>query len=190
VTTRLWLVRHAETDWSNSGRLCGWTDIPLSARGRDHARALAWTLAGRRFTSVWSSDLRRAVETARLSYGNPTTDPRLRELSFGALEGFRWAELAPAMQAAMLTFDGFAAPDGESVDALRQRVLAFVADLPPGDHLVFTHGGVIRLLLRRAGSDRTVDPCGVAILTAEDLRVAAGSYSGVTRLFAQSDAPK
>ena len=171
MTTRLWLVRHAETDWSSTGRLCGWTDVPLNARGRHQARALAWTLAGRRFTSAWSSDLRRSVDTARLSYGNPITDARLRELKFGAIEGSRWAELAPPIQGAMLSFDGFAAPEGETVDALRQRVLAFVAELPPGDHLVFTHGGVMRLLLRQAGIDQSIDPCGVAVLTAEDLRV-------------------
>ena len=171
MTTTLWLVRHAETDWSGTGRLCGWTDVPLNARGRDQARALAWTLAGCRFTAAWSSDLQRAVETARLSYGNPTTDPRLRELHFGALEGLQWADLAPSIQEAMLSFDDFAAPDGEAVDALRQRVLAFVTELPPGDHLVFTHGGVMRLLLRQAGSDQSIEPCGVAVLTAEDLMI-------------------
>jgi probable phosphoglycerate mutase len=171
MKTTLWLVRHAETDWSSTGRLCGWTDVPLNERGRDQARALAWTLAGRTFTTARSSDLRRAVDTALLSYGNPTTDPRLRELRFGALEGLRWTDLAPPMQDAMLDFDRFAAPDGEAVDALRRRVLALIAELPPGDHLVFTHGGVIRLLLREAGSDRSIDPCGVAVLAAEDLGV-------------------
>lgn len=171
MTTTLWLVRHAETDWSGTGRLCGWTDVPLNARGRDQARALAWTLAGRRFTSVWSSDLRRSVDTARLSHGTPTTDPRLRELGFGTLEGLRWSELPPPIQGALLSFDGFNAPDGEPVDALRQRVLVFVAELPPGDHLLFTHGGVMRLLLRQAGSDQSIGPCGIAVLTAEELRV-------------------
>ena len=170
MTTRLWLVRHAETDWSRTGRLCGWTDVPLNLRGRDQARALAWTLAGRHFATAWSSDLQRSVETARRSYGHPTTDPRLRELRFGALEGLRWAELAPPIQDALLRFDGFIAPEGEAVDALRHRVLAFVSELLPGDHLVFTHGGVIRLLLRQAGSDQSIAPCGVAILTANDLR--------------------
>ena len=169
MTTRLWLVRHAETDWSSTGRLCGWTDVSLNARGRDQARALAWTLAGRRFTAAWSSDLQRTVETARLSYGHPTTDPRLRELKFGALEGRQWSELAPPIQTALLRFDGFSAPNGEAVEGLRQRVLAFVSELLPGDHLVFTHGGVIRLLLRQAGSDQSIAPCGVAILTADDL---------------------
>ena len=160
-------MRHAETDWSSTGRLCGWTDVPLSELGRGQARALAWTLAGRRFTTAWSSDLRRAVETARLGYGSPTTDRRLRELDFGSLEGLRWAELTPPIQDALLRFDGFAGPGGEDVESLRRRVLAFVAELLPGDHLVFTHGGVIRLLLRHAGSDRSIDPGGVAVVTAD-----------------------
>ena len=163
MTTRLWLVRHAETDWSATGRLCGWTDVPLSELGRRQARALAWTLAGRRFTTAWSSDLRRAVETARLSYGCVTTDPRLRELNFGSLEGLRWAELTPRTQDALLSFGGFAASEGEDVESLRRRVLAFVDALPLGDHLVFTHGGVIKLLLRHGGSDQSIGPCGMAV---------------------------
>ena len=172
VTTTLWLVRHAQTDWSGTGRLCGWTDVPLNAHGRDQARALAWTLAGHRFTSAWSSDLGRAVETAVLSYGNAVTDPRPRELNFGAFEGLQWADLAPPIQEAMLSFDDFAAPDGEAVDALRQRVLAFVTELPPGDHLVFTHGGVMRMVLRQARSDQSINHCGMVVVTAKDLGVA------------------
>jgi probable phosphoglycerate mutase len=167
--TRLWLVRHAETDWSRDGLLCGWSDPPLNARGRDQARALAHALDGHRFAAVWSSDLKRAIETAGLAYGSPTTDRRLRELSFGSLEGARWADLDPAIQAAMVGFDGFAAPDGEDVASLRRRVLAFVAELPPGDHLVVTHGGVVRLLLREAGGDRPIQPAEIAIVAAAEL---------------------
>ena len=171
VTPRLWLVRHAETDWSRTGRLCGWTDVALNARGRGQAMALASTLAGHRFATAWSSDLRRTVETACLAYGTPTTDARLRELSFGTLEGARWTELAPPVQEALLSFDGFVAPDGEDVVSMRRRVLAFVSDLPPGDHLVFTHGGVVRVLLRQAGSDRSLMPGEVAVVSVEELGI-------------------
>jgi probable phosphoglycerate mutase len=171
VTPRLWLVRHAETEWSRSGRLCGWTDVPLNALGRGQARALACTLAGHRFATAWSSDLRRTVETACLAYGTPTTDPRLRELSFGMLEGALWTDLAAPVQEALLSFDGFAAPDGEDVISLRRRVLAFVSDLSAGDHLVFTHGGVVRVLLRKAGRDRSLRPGEIAVVTVEELGI-------------------
>ena len=171
MTTRLWLVRHAETEWSRSGRLCGWTDVALNERGRQQARALAERLVGHRFTTAWSSDLRRAVETARLAYVDPSIDPRLRELSFGAIEGARWSDLEPDLQVALTRFDGFAAPRGEDVNSLRRRVHAFIGGLPPGDHLIFTHGGVVRLLLREAGIDRAIGPAEVAVVNAADLGV-------------------
>ena len=158
MTTRLWLVRHGETDWSASGRLNGWRDVELNATGRNQARSLREGLAGRRYAGVWSSDLRRASETAYLAYGPPVLESRLRELDFGALEGMEWDELSAGVQRGLFDFDGFVAPGGETVDGLRHRVLEFVGTLPDGQHLLFTHGGVIRLLLRPVNSDEGVTP--------------------------------
>lgn len=158
VSVRLWLVRHGSTDWSEAGRLNGWADVPLNDRGRAQARSLAERLNGMRFAGVWSSDLSRARETARLAAGGGVPDPRLRELDFGTLEGRRWEEVSPQARRALVAFEGFEAPGGESVASLRSRVREFIGSLPEGDHLVFTHGGVIRLLLRRAGDDRRVVP--------------------------------
>ena len=133
MTVSLWLVRHGETAWGAAGRLTGWTDIELSDVGRRQALALRARLAGQTFAGTWSSDLRRAAETARLAYGAARADQRLRELDFGILEGRRWAELSAADQARLIRFEGFVAPGGESVQAMRARILDFVADLPPGD---------------------------------------------------------
>jgi len=158
MSVRLWLVRHGATDWSEAGKFCGWADIPLNTRGRRQARALGQRLAAKGFTSIWSSDLARAEETGRLAVGGAAADPRLRELHFGELEGKRWEDCTADMRAALLAFDGFRAPDGESFGELRRRVLAFVNALADGDHLVFTHGGVIRVLLREGGRDQEVPP--------------------------------
>lgn len=160
MSVRLWLVRHAATDWSEAHRFCGSTDVPLNVRGRRQARALGERLATERFTSVWSSDLARAEETGRIAVGGAAADPRLRELHFGELEGKRWEDCTADMRAALLAFDGFRAPGGESVGELRTRVLAFVETLADGDHLVFTHGGVIRMLLRER-RDEEVPPAGL-----------------------------
>jgi broad specificity phosphatase PhoE len=153
MSARLWLVRHGATDWSDAGRLNGWTDVPLNERGRAQATWLAGQLKGREFAGVWSSDLARAEETARLVLGQPVPDRRLRELDFGALEGRRWEEISAEVQRALITFDGFEAPEGESVAELDSRVFRFLQELPRGEHLVVTHGGVIRTLLRRSGND-------------------------------------
>ena len=160
----LWLVRHGETPRSRDGRLAGWVDTPLTARGEAEARRLRPFLAGERFDGVWSSDLRRAVRTARLAWGEPHRDRRLREIGFGDLEGHRWEALEPGLASALRRFDGFAAPGGESLAGLGRRVSAFVAQLPPGRHLVFTHGGVIRFLTRSVGYDGFLPTGSVAVL--------------------------
>jgi probable phosphoglycerate mutase len=161
MSLKLWLVRHGATDWSDAGRLNGWTDVPLNEPGCRQARSLIEGLACRRFTGVWSSDLVRATETAGLAGWEAVGDRRLRELDFGRLEGSRWEECRPEVRGALLAFDGFRAPGGESVAELRSRVFGFLDALAAGAHLVFTHGGVIRLLLRDAGPDRRVLPGAV-----------------------------
>jgi 2,3-bisphosphoglycerate-dependent phosphoglycerate mutase len=151
VVMRLWLVRHGDTTWSEQGRLCGWADVPLSNSGLDQARDLRARLDARRFDGVWTSDLARAREFARLVFDGAVPDYRLREIDFGALEGRTFEECDPDTQHALIAFDGFAAPGGESVQLLETRLRSFLFDLVPGDHLVFTHGGVIRLLHRLRG---------------------------------------
>ena len=167
----LWLVRHGETPASLGRTLAGWADVPLTGRGEEQARALRPVLGGERFEGVWSSDLRRAVATARLARGEPRQDARLREMSFGSLEGQPWETLEARLQEGIARFEGFAAPGGESFDALRSRVLAFVDGLEPGRHLVFTHGGVVRLLSREVGEDHFVPTGTLLVVDWEDRRL-------------------
>jgi probable phosphoglycerate mutase len=166
----LWLVRHGETPASRGRTLAGWADLPLTEHGEAQARALRPVLAGERFDAVWSSDLVRAVLTARLAWGEPRQDRRLRELSFGELEGQPWETMDAAWQEALALFEGFAAPGGETFDDLRARVLSFLDDLLPGRHLVFTHGGVVRLLSREFGEDQFV-PTGTLLVVDWDARL-------------------
>ena len=164
MTVRLWLVRHGSTEWSEAGRYTGSTDLPLSERGKAEARALAW-LADRSWAGVWTSDLKRARETARLAGFEATARPatagdRLRD----RWKEQTWAELDGPTRDALVAFDGFAAPGGESTEDLLTRLEAFVDDLPAGDHLAFTHGGVIRALVRSTGADRHPGPGEVVVL--------------------------
>lgn len=174
----LWLVRHGETTRSRDGRLAGWADVRLTGRGRDEALAVRPLLDGKRFDGVWCSDLARARTTARLAWGPARADARLREIDFGALERQRWLALDHALKQALLGWNGFAAPAGESLEDLRRRVHAFLADLPPGRHLVFTHGGVIRLLTREAGVDEFMPTGTVVVLDWPARRVTAIHRSG------------
>ena len=70
--------------------------------------------------------------------------------------GKRWDEFdQETRKLPSMRFEGFTAPGGESVERLRERVLGFLADLGPGSQLIFTHGGVIRLLQALSGSGLT-----------------------------------
>ena len=151
------LVRHGETDWSAERRYTGRTDVRLNDVGRRQAAALSGIATGP-YESVWCSDLRRCVDTARLMGAEATPTAELREFDFGEIEGRQWADLDAATQQGLLDFDGFVAPGGESVAAFGLRIDRFVDGLADGHHLLIVHGGVVRHLLRRIGADADVRP--------------------------------
>ena len=146
MTRELWLVRHGQTDWNRDRRLQGRTPVPLNQVGRQEAAALRSVLRDHSFVEAWSSPATRSVVTAQLAYGEAIVDSRLDEFDFGDLEGMTWIELSSEVKEALLEFDGYAAPGGESVADFRHRIEDFVTGLPDGRHLIFTHGGVIRVL--------------------------------------------
>lgn len=148
------LVRHGRTAWNDEGRYCGHADVSISAAGRD---ALA-PLPAMEYQSVWSSDLRRCRETAVALGLRPAFSAALREFDFGEIEGATWDSLDAKTKAALLDYETFAAPGGETVAAFAARVEGFVDALAAGHHLVLTHGGVIQHLLWREGDDRRVAP--------------------------------
>ena len=92
-------------------------------------------------------------------------------MSFGSLEGLPWETLEARWQEALVRFEGFEPPGGETFDDLRRRVLDFVDSLPPGRHLVFTHGGVLRLLSREVGEDHFVPTGSLLVVDWEGRRI-------------------
>jgi broad specificity phosphatase PhoE len=94
MQTRLILIRHGETNYNAQKKYCGHIDAPLNARGEAQARGLREKLAGIRIDAVYSSDLKRAVRTARLALGvvEPVRVRQMREMDFGALEGLTCAQ--------------------------------------------------------------------------------------------------
>ena len=165
TSLELWLVRHGETPRSKARLLAGWDDIPLTEEGKEQARLLRPRLSDVAFESAWSSDLTRTCQTAREAIAREVRmDARLREINFGQLDGLGWDDLNEAYRASLLAFDGFEAPGGESLVVFEQRLMAFIDDLTPGRHLIFTHGGVIRALCRRFGYMAFAPPASLTIV--------------------------
>jgi len=155
-TVELWLVRHGETTYNAARRIAGWCDPPLTDLGREQAAAVGPKLEGTEFDSVWSSDLQRAVETSRLAWGEAVPDPRIRECNFGVYEGMPFDEVDAADATVFMGFRDFAMPEGDSHESFLGRIEGFVNELAPGRHLLFVHGGVVRILTQNLGVDRFV----------------------------------
>lgn len=154
LDVRITFVRHGESLANHAQRFQGQGDSPLSELGHTQARALAKRLACHAFDLVVSSDLARAVDTAR-ALGVPfERDPALREFDVGAWEGLTRAEVSTRFAAELARLDAgeeVAFGGGESYPSFCARVDGAVerlrAALQPGQRaLVVCHGGVIGAL--------------------------------------------
>jgi broad specificity phosphatase PhoE len=124
----LWIIRHADTDWSASMRHTGRTDVPLSAAGRDAARRLGERVAGTHFTSVVCSPLRRAKETAKLAGLQCTRESDdLLEWDYGDYEGLTTVEIRRTRPGWDMWRDG--TPGGEDAACVGARVDAVLAEV-------------------------------------------------------------
>ena len=157
--TRLYLLRHGQTDWNLRAALQGRADIPLNETGRAQAREAGRRLAGVRFDAVFSSPLARAAETARLATGWPagriTLDRRLIEIDFGPYEGRDPHALGPEFAPFFTDPAAYRAPAGaESFGSLLARTGAFVrwvaAEYKGGTVLAVSHGAALHALLTAA----------------------------------------
>jgi broad specificity phosphatase PhoE len=173
LASRIFVVRHGETEWSASGRHTGHTDIPLTAPGREEAVALAPQLAGERFALVLCSPLRRARETCELAGFGVAAElcADLREWDYGRYDGLTTPEIRAENPNWDLWRDG--GPGGEApaaVQARVDRVLERFAGME-GDGLAFAHGHVLRVLTARwlrmgvaAGARFKLVPAAVGVL--------------------------
>jgi len=110
----IYLARHGETAWSLTGQHTGLTDLPLTERGEQNARALGERLIGLSFTKVFTSPLQRAARTCELAgFGAVAeVDRDLLEWNYGQYEGRRTAEVHAERPDWQLFRDG--CPGGES----------------------------------------------------------------------------
>ena len=149
--SQLVLIRHGETEWSRSGQHTGRTDIPLTEEGRRVAAPLRARLARYDFAAVYSSPLRRAVETAQIAGLGERAQlrPELMEWDYGDYEGLVTAQIREREPGWTLWTHGV--PHGETAAQVAARVDRLLAEVrsASGPVALFAHGHVLRVLAAR-----------------------------------------
>ena len=148
------VARHGETDWNAERRWQGHADRPLNERGRVQAAALAERLADTQLEAVYSSDLRRARDTAAVvaeAQGLEVQALReLREVDVGSWSGLTRADAELRFPAGFRRWlEGLPGwDDGETYEEMSARVVGAVRRIaaahPDAPALVVSHGGPIR----------------------------------------------
>jgi probable phosphoglycerate mutase len=148
---KLYLARHGDTAWTDSGRHTGRTDVPLNERGEEHARQLGQRLRGFSFVQVVTSPLVRASRTGALAgFGaGAVVDPDLMEWDYGLYEGRTTSDILKERPGWEMFRDG--CPGGESPDDVAARADRFLARVHnvDGDVLAFSSGHMIRMIAAR-----------------------------------------
>jgi broad specificity phosphatase PhoE len=106
----------------------GWSDVDLSELGVKQSQELTDQTKDIQFNAVFTSDLIRAVHSAKLTWGNTYTiieDPRLRECNYGDYNG-KPSDIVEPLQEQSITTP---MPNGESYEMVKERIQSFLNDL-------------------------------------------------------------
>jgi broad specificity phosphatase PhoE len=145
---QLFVLRHAETEWSVSGHYTGRADISLNSSGEQEARQLGKRIQGVSFQHVLVSPLQRAKQTCQLAglSQKAETEPDIIEWDNGEYEGRTHHEIESERPGWNLFRDG--CPNGESPEQISDRAnrLIFKLKKLDGNIALFTHGHFGRVL--------------------------------------------
>lgn len=156
--TYLFLIRHGENDWVDTGKLAGRTpDVHLNEKGRTQSAALAERLKAQPISAIYSSPLERCIETAQpladLLSVPVREEAGVIEVDYGEWRGAALKELSklPEWQLVQIYPGGFRFPQGETLREVQNRVITTLERIRK-DHegeavAVFAHGDVIRTAL-------------------------------------------
>ena len=161
------LVRHGETEWSESGQHTSFTDLPLTPAGEKQAASLSESLKSWNFTLVHTSPRQRAMRTAELAgfKARAMEDSDLAEWNYGSYEGMTTAEIRKTDPG--WTVFGKTPPGGESATEVAIRCDRLIAKIraTSGDSLLFAHSHVLRVLIARWLGLPPEDGCHFVIQT-------------------------
>ncbi len=158
--TTLILIRHGETKDNAVGRYIGHTDPDLNPEGLRQAKALYARLSAMPVDHIYTSDLKRAVQTARGAFPHAPIleEPAFREMHFGVFEGLLYDELqerfSQEYQAWLTDPVIHYPPEGESLQGMKKRVLCKMAAIL-NEHAgasvaIVSHAGPIKIILLNA----------------------------------------
>jgi broad specificity phosphatase PhoE len=157
-TRKILLVRHGRTDWNDTHRFQGHTDIPLNEAGLAQAETAARRIEAWPVDAVYTSPLTRARQTAGVIAAKhqktPVVMDDLTEVNFGAWEGAHFKKLLEESDGLLLKWLAdpfFCPPDGaEEWDSIRrraERAANAVLDSGHGYVVIVSHGGIMKALL-------------------------------------------
>lgn len=152
----IYLIRHGESTGNHEKKYIGWTDIDLTKKGYSQCQELKKSLEKIEFDRVFSSDLKRSLQTAYTCIPISEIHVRssLREINFGKFENMTYDEIRfkypEEIDKWIEMGEKYHFPDGESSTDLYNRVIDEMKRIIEADYkrvLIFTHGGVIRSIL-------------------------------------------
>lgn len=185
----IYLIRHAETEWSLSGQHTGTTDIPLTKKGEQDALKIKEKLKGHPFELILCSPRIRAKTTCEIAglMHHAKIDPDLAEWDYGAYEGLTTAEIHQKSPQWNIFKDG--APGGESLADIAMRTSKILSkiELIQGDVALFSHGHFLRALAAtwmelsvQQGRRLDLSPCSISILGFEREAAVLSLWNSVT----------
>ncbi len=201
IRMRLILVRHGKTDWNETGRCQGISDVPLNRAGVEQAEKVAFSLKDERIDRIYSSDLVRAKTTAEkiAAYHSIEVSIRddLREMDQGIFEGLDFSyireEYSDVLEHWRRDPETLQLPGGESLKGVQQRALDAIADirscLGSQSVVVVSHNMVIgTLFCSFTGSslkklrDYIVDEASKSVVEVYDDRFVIISFNDIDHL--------
>ena len=187
--TRIYLVRHGQTEWNRTHRFQGRSDVPLNAEGQRQVRETASALKDVSFTAIYASPLSRAVETAELIRAYHSTIPVIKEegfiemelADFDGMESKRWMTDYVGFMKAWRDNPGgvrMPGPGGECLEEVQTRAMSALDRIskpyPPGSTLLIcSHNFVILSILCKAK--------GISLDKFRELRQDTAAYSIIRR---------
>ena len=175
MATEITIIRHGETMWNVQKRIQGQRNSKLSENGITQAELVAKALAKREFDVLVSSDLGRAIETAKIINKQLLLpheyNANLRERSFGIFEGKNFAEIEEKYPEEFLRYKErnpeFVVPGGESIEQMYKRITSEIESVArkfkDQKVLIVSHGLVLEMMMYRTFNLKLDEPRAFSI---------------------------